>query len=68
MKVERLSLLGEEVVPPLALPPPVAVNLALVPVALIALEGNFLRFSLVTRVWLPLALYYMSLEVPGCGE
>ena len=40
-----LSLLGEEAVPVLALPPPVAVNLALVPVALPAPKGDLLRFS-----------------------
>ena len=68
----RLSLLGEEAVPVVALPLPVAVGLALVPVALPAPEVDLLHFldarGAVTGVWLPLALNNLSLEVPGCRE
>ena len=39
----RLSLLGEEAVPDPAFPPPVAVDLALVPVALPTPDGDLLR-------------------------
>ena len=65
----RRALLGAGAGPDDALPPPVAVLLALVPVFLPGPEGDLLLFFVasgaVTGVWLPLALASRVLDVPG---